>query len=216
MPAFRRLLPYILRYRRSFLLGFACVTVTSAISLAGPWVLKYAIDDLTTGVTRGKLALYSSLLLGIACISGYFRFLMRRLFVGASRHFEYDVRNDFFAKLERFPLAYYQARRTGDLMSRATNDLNAVRMMSGPAVMYASSTIITFIAAVLLMLRIDPWLTGVALIPLPFLSISVKLFGGAMHRGFEQVQSQLSDLSAVVQESLAGMRVVRAYRQEEA
>jgi ATP-binding cassette subfamily B protein len=149
-------------------------------------------------------------------VGGYFRFLMRRLLVGASRHIEYDMRNDFFAKLEQFPLSYYQARRTGDLMSRATNDLNAVRMMIGPAVMYSASTIIVFIVAVLLMLRIDPWLTGIALIPLPFLSVSVKFFGGAIHRGFEQVQSQLSDLSAIVQESLSGVRVIRAYRQEQA
>ena len=190
--------------------------VASGIALTSPWVLKYAIDDLTRGVTRGKLALYGSLLLGIACLGGGFRFLMRRILIGASRHIEYDIRNDFFAKLEQFPLAYYQARRTGDLMSRATNDLNAVRTMIGPAIMYSANTIIVFVVALLLMLRIDPWLTGIALIPLPFISILVKYFGGAIHRGFERVQAQLSDVSAVVQESLAGVRVVRAYRQEHA
>ena len=216
VAAFRRLLPYIRRYQRQFLQGLACVLVTSAIALLSPWVLKYAIDDLTRGVTRTKLALYGGLLLGIACVGGCFRFLMRRIMIGASRHIEYDIRNDFFAKLEQFPLAYYQARRTGDLMSRATNDLNAVRMMIGPAVMYSANTIIVFFVAVLLMLRIDPWLTAITLIPLPFISISVKYFGGAIHRGFERVQAQLSDVSAVVQESLAGVRVVRAYRQEQA
>jgi len=213
---FRRLLPYIQRYQQAFLLGLGCVVVTSAIVLLSPWVLKFAIDDLTMGVTRSKLALYGTVLLGLACIGGYFRFLMRRILIGASRDIEYDVRNDFFAKLELFPLAYYQARRTGDLMSRATNDLNAVRMMIGPAIMYSANTIIVFIVAVLLMVRIDPWLTGIALLPLPFISISVKFFGGAIHRGFEQVQGQLSDISAVVQESLSGVRVVRAYRQEQA
>ena len=190
--------------------------VASAIALLSAWVLKYAVDDLTRGVTRTKLALYGGLLLGIACVGGGFRFLMRRIMIGASRHIEYDIRNDFFAKLEQFPPAYYQARRTGDLMSRATNDLNAVRMMIGPAVMYSANTIIVFFVAVLLMLRIDPWLTAITLIPLPFISISVKYFGGAIHRGFERVQAQLSDVSAVVQESLAGVRVVRAYRQEQA
>jgi ATP-binding cassette subfamily B protein len=141
---------------------------------------------------------------------------MRRILVGASRDIEYDLRNDFFAKLERLPLAYYQARRTGDLMSRATNDLNAVRMMIGPAVMYSTSTIVTFAFALALMLRIDPWLTAVALIPLPFISVSARFFGRAIHQGFERVQAQLSELSAVVQESLSGVRVIRAYRQESA
>jgi ATP-binding cassette, subfamily B, multidrug efflux pump len=216
MAEFRRLLPYIQRYQDAFLLGLGCVIVTSAIVLLSPWVLKFAIDDLTMGVTRRKLALYGTVLLGLACIGGFFRFLMRRILVGASRDIEYDIRNDFFAKLELFPLAYYQARRTGDLMSRATNDLNAVRMMIGPAIMYSANTIIVFVVAVLLMLSIDPWLTGIALLPLPFISISVKFFGGAIHRGFEQVQGQLSDISAVVQESLSGVRVVRAYRQEQA
>ena len=216
VPAFRRLLPYIRRYQRQFTLGLGCVVVTSSITLTAPWVLKYAIDDLTRGVTRNKLALYGSLLLGIACAGGYFRFWMRRILIGASRHIEYDIRNDFFAKLEQFPLAYYQAHRTGDLMSRATNDLNAVRMMIGPAVMYSANTIIVFFVSVALMLKIDPWLAGIALIPLPFISISVKYFGGAIHRAFELVQAQLSDVSAVVQESLAGVRVVRAYRQEQA
>jgi len=216
VAAFRRLLPYVLRYQRTFLLGLVCVVVASAITLLSPWVLKFAIDDLTRGVTRSKLALYGSLLLGIACLGGYFRFLMRRILIGASRHIEYDIRNDFFATLEQFPLAYYQARRTGDLMSRATNDLSAVRMMIGPAVMYSANTIIVFVVALLLMLRIDPWLTGIALVPLPFISVLVKYFGGAIHRGFEQVQAQLADVSAVVQESLAGVRVVRAYGQEQA
>jgi len=193
---YRRLLPYVLRHRRAFLLGLGSVVVTSSITLLSPWVLKHAVDDLTTGVTRGKLALYASLLLGVAAVAGYSRFQMRRILVGASRDIEYDLRNDFFAKLERLPLAYYQARRTGDLMSRATNDLNAVRMMIGPAVMYSTSTIVTFVFALTLMLRIDPWLTAVALIPLPFISVSARFFGRAIHQGFE--------------------RVVRAYRQESA
>jgi len=213
--AWRRLLPYLARYRDSFLLGLVCVIVTSTINLMSPLILKYAVDDLTGGVTRDKLALYAGLLLGVAIVAGYFRFLMRRILVGASRHIEYDLRNDFFARLQTLPLAYYQARRTGDLMSRATNDLSAVRMMIGPAVMYSASTLITFVFAVILMLRIDPWLTAVALVPLPFISVAARFFGRAIHRGFERVQAQLSEVSAVVQESLAGVRVVRAYRQED-
>jgi ATP-binding cassette subfamily B protein len=141
---------------------------------------------------------------------------MRRIIVGVSRHFEYDLRNDFFARLETLSPAYYHARRTGDLMSRATNDLNAVRMMAGPAVMYMTDTIIVFVVAVALMLSLDARLTAFALIPLPFVSIAARYFGAAIHRRFEGIQAQLSTMSAVVQEALAGVRVVRAYRQERA
>jgi ATP-binding cassette, subfamily B, multidrug efflux pump len=216
MPsAFGRLLPYLLRYKRAFLTGLACVIVTTAIQLLSPWVLKHAIDDLNVGITRAKLATYSGLLLGIAIVGGVFRFLMRRILIGASRDIEYDVRNAFFARLQQMPLAYYQARRTGDLMSRATNDLNAVRMMIGPAIMYSANTILVFIVAIVLMASIDGWLTLVALLPLPLVTISVKYFGHAIHVRFEAIQAQLSDLSAIVQEALSGVRVVRAYNQEE-
>ena len=139
---------------------------------------------------------------------------MRRILIGASRDIEFDVRNAFFARLEQMPLAYYQARRTGDLMSRATNDLNAVRMMVGPAVMYTANTILVFVVAIILMSSIDGRLTMIALLPLPLVSISVKYFGSAIHARFEAIQAQLSDISAVVQEALSGVRVVRAYGQE--
>jgi ATP-binding cassette subfamily B protein len=213
-PAYRRLLPYLLRYKRHFLIGLLCVVVTTAIQLLSPWVMRYAIDDLTRGVTRAKLGFYALVLLGLAIAGGTFRFLMRRIIIGASRHIEYDLRNDFFAHLERLPLGYFQAHRTGDLMSRATNDLNAVRMMIGPAIMYSANTAILFVVAISLMLSIDAHLTFIALVPLPFVSISVKFFGTAIHRRFERIQAQLSEVSAVVQENLSGVRVVRAYRQE--
>ena len=213
-PPFARLLPYLLRYKRAFLLGLACVVITTAIQLLSPWVLKNAIDDLHAGVTRGKLAMYAALLLAIALVGGAFRFLMRRILIGASREIEYDLRNAFFARLQQMPLAYYQARRTGDLMSRATNDLNAVRTMIGPAVMYSANTIIVFVVAIILMASIDGQLTLMALLPLPLVSVSVKYFGSAIHTRFEAIQAQLADLSAVVQEALSGVRVVRAYNQE--
>jgi ATP-binding cassette subfamily B protein len=178
--------------------------------------MKLAVDDLAQGVTGAKLRTYAALVLGLALVGGLFRFLMRRIIVGVSRHLEYDLRNDFFARLQRLSPAYYHAHRTGDLMSRATNDLNAVRMMAGPAVMYAASTIIIFVVALASMVGINPRLTAFALIPLPFVSIAVKVFGAAIHRRFEAIQAQLSELSAVAQEALAGVRVVRAYRQEAA
>jgi len=213
-PAFRRLLPFLLVYRRQFTTGLLCVIVTTTIQLLSPWVLKYAIDDLNAGVTRSKLAFYAGTLLGIACVGGVFRYLMRRILIGASRDIEFDVRNAFFARLQQMPLGYYQARRTGDLMSRATNDLNAVRMMIGPAVMYSANTVLVFIVAILLMVSLDARLTMMALLPLPFVTVVVKYFGSAIHKRFEAIQEQLANLSAVVQESLAGVRVVRAYNQQ--
>jgi ATP-binding cassette subfamily B protein len=214
VPAVRRLLPYLLRYRGRFAFGLGCVLVTTGVSLVSPWILKHAVDDLYGGVTRTKLIFYAVGLLGVAAVGAAFRFLMRRVIIGVSRDIEYDLRNDFFARLQLYPLSYFQSRRTGDLMSRATNDLNAVRMTVGPAIMYSANTAILFVVAIALMLSIDWRLTLVALIPLPFVSIAVRYFGSAIHRRFERIQAQLSDLSAVAQEALAGVRVVRAYRQE--
>jgi len=212
----RRLLPYFHRHRRSLALGFGCILATTAIQLSSPWVLKFAVDDLTAGVTRTKLLYYAVVLFAIALAGGVFRFLMRKVVIGVSRHMEFDLRNDFFRHLQRLPPAFYQEHRTGDLMSRATNDLNAVRMMAGPSVMYATQTTLVFIVAIILMVSIDPWLTMVALLPLPFVTVSVKVFGSAIHRRFERIQAQLSELSAVAQENLSGVRVVRAYGQERA
>src|SRR6266699_4589786 len=189
----RRLLPYITRHRRELVLGFVCLVIASSVFAVVPRVLQFAIDDLYRGVTRAKLGRYSLLLLLIAAVGGYFRYQMRRIIISASRGFEYDLRNAFFAHLERLPLAYFQANRTGDLMSRATNDLSAVRMMVGPAVMYLSTTVITAAVSLSLMLSLDARLTLIVLIPLPLVSIAVKLFGSAIHKTFEHVQERLSD-----------------------
>jgi len=212
----RRLSRYVFRYRGKFALGLVCVVITRSVALAGPAILGRAIDELTRGITRGRLAGYGVLLLAIGLVGGTFQFLSRRILIGASRDIEYDMRNDFFAHLETLPLAYFQKNRTGDLMSRATNDLNAVRMMIGPSIMYSANTLLTFAVALSMMVSIDPRLAIWALIPLPFVSVSVKLFGSAIHKRFERIQAQLSEVSAVAQEALSGVRVVRAYRQEEA
>ena len=212
----QRLIPYVLRYRLRLTLGLACVFGTASVSLLSPLVLKYAIDDLSAMVTRVKLAQYAGLLLGIAVTGGCFRFLSRRVIVGVSREIEYDLRNDFYAHLQRLSVSYFQSVRTGDIMSRATNDLSAVRMMVGPAIMYSVSTLIVFVVAIVMMLSIDMRLTLIALVPLPLVTLSVKFFGAAIHRRFEHIQAQLSEISAIVQESLSGVRVIRAYGQERA
>ena len=188
--------------------------LSTTITLAAPWVLKDAVDDLTAGVTRSKLVFYGGLIVAIAAASGLVRFATRRLVIGVSRAIEYDLRNAFFAHLQTLPVSFFQSHRTGDLMSRATNDLSAVRMMVGPAVLYASSTGLTFVVALGFMFSLNARLTWLALIPLPLVTLTTHYFGRAIHERFERIQSQFSDLSAVTQEALAGVRVVRAYRQE--
>jgi ATP-binding cassette subfamily B multidrug efflux pump len=188
---------------------------TTAVTLLAPWVLRLAVDDLQLGVTRAKLLLYAGAILAIAAAAGVSRFLMRRIIIGASRDIEYDLRNAFFSHLQRLPLAYFHAHRTGDLMSRATNDLSAVRMMVGPAVMYTASTACTFVVALLLMVTLNARLTLMALLPLPFITVVARYFGHAIHERFERIQQQLADLSAVTQETLSGVRVIRAYGQEQ-
>lgn len=215
MGRWRRLLPYVRPHRRVFAAGLSATLLATAISLAAPWVLKVAVDDFRDG-RPGGTAGYGALLVGLAAVGGLFRFLTRRLIVGASREIEYQLRNDFFAQLQRLHLGFLQTTRTGDLMSRATADLGAVRMMVGPAVMYTVSTGLTVVVAVALMLSIAPRLTVLALAPLPLVSFAVRYFGAAIHDRFERIQAQLSDVSAVTQESLAGIRVIRAYRQEAA
>jgi ATP-binding cassette subfamily B protein len=219
LRALARLLPYLRRVRRPILAGLLAVLAATALSLVAPWILKFVVDDLTDpsrAVDRGRLALYAAWLVGLAIADGGFRYLTRTLLIGASRQVEYDLRNDFFAQLERLPAGWFQARRTGDLMSRATNDLSAVRQMVGPAVMYSVSTGLGFIIAVGLMVWIDARLTLIALLPLPAVTIATRYFGRAIHDRFERIQDQLAGMSAVVQEALAGVRVVRAYRQEPA
>src|SRR5205823_5571904 len=147
------------------------IVIVTTIGLAGPWVLKQAIDDLGTGATMGKVRLYGAEILALAVAGAFFRFLMRRIIIGASRDFEYELRNDFFAALQRLDMAYFQRGRTGDLMSRATNDLGAVRMMVGPAFMYLASTVLGFVVAVTLMLSIDRRLTLLAMVPLPCVTL---------------------------------------------
>ena len=214
--ALGRLIPYVLRYRRDVSIGLGACLVSNTFALATPWLLKYAVDDLTLGVTHGKLAGYAAGVVALVSLGGLFRFTMRRRIIGASREIEYDLRNDFFAQLQRFPREYFDRARTGDLMSRASADLGAVRMMVGPAAMYAVSTAVQATAAITLMVWLNARLTLVLVAGLPLLSLMVKYFGAAIHVRFERIQAQLSEISAIAQESLAGVRVVRAYGQEDA
>ena len=212
----RPLVPYLKRYRSGLVWGGLCVLFNNGIWILFPQVLRRAVNDLHSGVTRQKLLTYSLLIIGIALIKGIFQFLTRWVVIGISRDIEFDLRNDLFAHLERLSYSYYQRTRTGDIMARATNDLNAVRMLLGPAIMYSANTLVFSAGALGFMLAISPKLTLYAFLPLPIASIVIQYFGRRIHERFERIQAMFSDISARAQENFSGARVIRAYVQEQA
>jgi len=214
LPHLRRLLPELARHRLRLLLGLLCLVATTAFSVANPWVLRHAIDDLTLAVTRGKLWLYAGLIVALISVEGFFRYHMRMILIGISREMEYELRNRVLHQLTLLPPGYYQRNRVGELLSRASNDMSAVRMVLGPGIMYTANTVASFVGAVSLMTLISPRLTLLALVPLVLVSVLVHRYGRRIHDQFEVVQAQLAEISAIVQENLAGARVVRAYAQE--
>jgi ATP-binding cassette subfamily B multidrug efflux pump len=211
----RPLFPYLKKYRNSFIVGLVCVFCNNGVWILFPLVLKRAIDELHQGVTQQKLLTYSLLLLAVAAIKSIFQFLTRWIMIGISREIEFDLRNDLFRHLESLSYSYYQRTRTGDIMARATNDLNAVRMLLGPAIMYSANTIVFTAGALVFMLSISPKLTLYAFLPLPAVSIVVQYFGKLIHERFERIQAMFSEISARAQENFSGARVIRAYVQEE-
>jgi len=210
------LFPYLKKYRRSYVVGTICVLLTNGIWILFPQVIRRAVNDLNQGVTRHKLVTYSLLILAVAGAKGIFQFLTRWIVIGVSREIEFDLRNDLFQHLEKLSYSYYQRTRTGDVMARATNDLNAVRMLLGPAIMYSANTVVFTAGALAFMMSISPKLTLYAFLPLPVVSIVVQYFGRRIHERFERIQAMFSDISARAQENFSGARVIRAYVQEEA
>ena len=215
MRSLHRLLPYLRRHRGALGAGLFYLLATTAFSVASPWILRSAVDDLTLLLTRDKLVFYAGAILGLVVIEGVFRYLMRMTLVGLSRDIEFELRNDVFAHFTRLDASYYNQHRIGDLMSRASSDLSAVRMVLGPGIMYTANTLATAVAAIALMTRLSPELCLAALVPLVFVSILMRRYGRKIHDRFERVQEQLATLSTRVQENLAGARVVRAYVQED-
>jgi ATP-binding cassette, subfamily B, multidrug efflux pump len=212
----RPLLPYFGKYWRGLALGTITVLLDNGTWIIFPLVLGRAINSLYQGVTREKLATYAALLVALAVVKGIFRFLTRWVVIGISRDIEFDLRNDLFRHLESLSWSYYQRTRTGDIMARATNDLNAVRMLLGPAIMYSANTLVYTIGALYFMFRISPSLTAWAFLPLPIVSVVVQYFGSRIHERFERIQAMFSDISARAQENFSGARVVRAFVQEQA
>jgi ATP-binding cassette subfamily B multidrug efflux pump len=212
----RLLLPYLKRYRWGLVLGAFCVVFSNGAWVLMPKVIGHAVDDLKIGVTSAKLLRFAFEMLALAAVRAIFLFLTRWVVIGISRDIEFDLRNDLFQHLETLSYSYYQRVRTGDIMARMTNDLNAVRMLLGPAIMYSANTLVFTAAALSFMLKISPALTFYAFIPLPIISVVIQYFGRRIHERFERIQAMFSEISARAQENFSGARVIRAYVQEEA
>lgn len=216
MKALRRLLPYFRPYRTQVVIGLTLVVAAAAFGAAVPWLLRSAIDGLQAGVPVRRIQLLGLAMVGVAVLSGAMRYGMRELLNGLSRRIEYDLRNDLFRHLETLDASYFARTRTGDVMARLTNDLNAVRMTAGPAIMYLMNTIAGGLFALVFMLGIDVRLTGAALLPMVALPVLMARLGKAIHVRFEAVQEHFGTITTHVQENLSGVRIVRAYRQEDA
>jgi ATP-binding cassette subfamily B protein len=212
----RPLAPYLKRYWRSLAWGAAATILYNVLKVLLPLVIGHAIDDMQHGLTQQKILFHALRLLVLAVFSAIFLYTMRQVIIGASREIEFDLRNDLFANLERQPPSFYHTHRTGDIMARTTNDLNAVRQLLGPAIMYSANTVVFTCAALPFMYRISPKLTFFAFVPLPAASVLVQYFGNRIHTRFERIQAMFSDISAKAQENFSGARLIRAFAQEEA
>ena len=214
MTPFRRLLHYFGLYKVSLGLGAACVLGSATFSLLKPLIIGSAVNALSRDMTRETLVRYSLMLIGASIAEGLFLYLQRRIVIGASRHIEYDMRNDFYDHLQKLPLRFYQEQRTGDLMSRATNDLASARMLIGPAVMHAFSSLLVVAGAFVMMMRTEPSMALMSLASVPIVAGLVKTFGQRIHNRSRAVQDYFGEISSRVQENLSGVRVVRAFTRE--
>src|SRR5438270_3059772 len=192
MKALRPLWPYLLRYRRGFALGLMALALKDLAAVAAPLVIRTAVDQFSQGAPSVHMWRFAAYLIGIALLRGIFQYWMRVVLIGISRDIEYDLRNDLFGRLISLSADFYARHRTGDIMARATNDLNAVRMMLGPGVMYWTETTLTFVLAIAVMWTSDWRLTLLAILPAPLVSFSVIVFGRKIHDKFEKIQGMFS------------------------
>ena len=212
----RPLFPYLRRYWKHLAWGGVSVILYNVLRVLIPAVIGHAVDDLAHNISQQKIVFHALRLLAVAAASAVFLYITRQVIIGASREIEFDLRNDLFANLERQSASFYQTHRTGDIMARTTNDLNAVRQLLGPAIMYSANTIVFTAAALPVMIHISPRLTLFAFVPLPIASLVVQQFGAKIHKRFERIQAMFSDISAQAQENFSGARLIRAFAQEEA
>ncbi|MFZ4622060.1 MAG: ABC transporter ATP-binding protein, partial [Bacteroidota bacterium] len=220
MNSLKRLIPYLARYKGTLYFGLFTVVVSNLFTVATPWFIGKAVDELKHGLETGSLRhtdllWYAGLVVGFAVIAGVMLFLTRQTIIVVSRKIEYDLRNDFLAHIQKLPLSYFQNTPTGDLMAHATNDISAVRNVLGPGIMYPADTLMTLSMSLVLMFVKDWQLTLLALIPMPFVSYAVYYLGKVIHEKFNARQEQYSVLTTKAQENLSGARVVKAYVREE-
>ena len=209
------LYPYMRRYLWGYVWGTLACVATNVMSVQFPTVLGMAVDAIRRGTTRDHVLVLALILVGIVLVKSVFLYAQRWILIGISRDIEFDLRNDLFRQLESEDSGFYQRYRTGDIMARMTNDLNAVRMLLGPALMYSANTIFLTVFALFFMLRISPYLTLVALAPMPLASIVVQYLGRKIHERFERIQASFSDISAQAQENYSGVRLIRAFARED-
>jgi ATP-binding cassette, subfamily B, multidrug efflux pump len=212
----RPLAPYLKRYWKNLAWGGVAVIAYNVVRVILPLIVGHAIDDMKHGVTEAKIIHHALRLVLVAAFSAIFLYITRQVIIGASREIEFDLRNDLFANLERQSAGFYHTHRTGDIMARTTNDLNAVRQLLGPAIMYSANCLVFTAAALPFMIHISPKLTLWAVGPLPLASVLVQSFGQRIHKRFERIQAMFSDISAKAQENFSGARLIRAFAQEDA
>ncbi len=220
MEELRKFARYYKPYKLHLIFGVLFIFLGMLFGLYVPWLIGNAIDDLRIGVynqslTLSRVSSHILLILTVSVTSGTFLFWQRRLLINASRHIEYDMRSEFYAALVGQPLTFFQENRVGDLMARATNDLSAVRQIVGPMILYSCQATFALMIVLPILFNTSVKLTLFMLIPLPFVSITVKYLGGQIHIRFEKIQEYFSNITARAQENLSGVRVVRAYAQEE-
>ncbi len=216
MEQLRKFAAYFKPYKGTILAGIFFILCSMSFGLFVPYMVGKAVDDLSQGVTREKMIYYPLVILGINLMSGVFLFLQRRLLINTSRHIEFDMRRDFYASLVDQPAEYFHSTRVGDLMARATNDLAAIRQIVGPMILYCFQAVFALCISLPIMLNISVKLTLLLLIPMPLVTLTVKFLGEQIHRRFEKIQGFFSDITARTQENLTGVRVIRAYAQEDA
>ncbi|TDJ53874.1 MAG: ABC transporter ATP-binding protein [Ignavibacteria bacterium] len=206
---------YFVRYKKKLFLGFIFILLSNAGSVYVPLLLKDSINALQQNTSESELLKYGMMIVGASLFAGFFRFLIRETIIVVSREIEFDLRKDFWAHIQKLPLRYFQNTSTGNIMAHATNDINAVRMFLGPAVMYSTDTFIRLMIVLTIMILLNVELTMFALLPLPFLSIVVFILGKKIHQKFTLIQEKFSELTTIVQENFSGIRVIKAYVREE-
>jgi ATP-binding cassette subfamily B multidrug efflux pump len=216
MDDIKKFARYFRPYKLSLTIGIACILAGVCFNLYIPLIVGQAIDANWKVVTWSMLTVSAAKVLGASLISGIFLFLQRRILIGISRNVEYDLRRDFYNHLVDQPLSFFHEHRTGDLMARATNDLAAVRQLTGPMIMYTLQTVFVVLIVLPLLLMINWWLTLLLFVTMPLVSLTVKFFGQQVHVRFEKIQDFFAQITARAQENFTGVRVVRAYAQEDA